>query len=1022
VTSSAPVRYAVAASLLVAASAAGVADSVIREGEPVVATPVAGVDTRGAALLMTTPDSGEIGGAVTWTWSAVPGQGGDVELRFVVEVDGEALLIGSPSEPISVEIVAYLLDASGALAAHSVSEVVLEGADERQRVHETGLKHRGGFPVPVGRYSLRLLVRNRATGRYCLIRRELDPELGGTGAPALLPPMVAESTDRWFRTLQPDLRAADRPDDPTDPRVWPSARPAWRADQPLAILVAGAAVGNGNQLAARIEDSSGRVVFEPELRVGGARAAGTGMDVVEAVVEAPRLPGGAYRLVISTGTGDRRIDGSLSVWIHDRPDQLAWTDLTEVRIEPEERDVLEDDETMVAAAGQVGAASVQTTASDLGVAPSASYSGVPLVEIPVPGVDARGAALLLSGQSGGEIEGAVTWTVADDEDPADGVALRVVVEVDGTSLLSDTGTGPVPIEFVVYLFDDQNRLVAHVSTGVVLDTDDEIGGVLGAGLKHVGGLTAPDGRCSLRVLVHNRASGHYFLARRDLDLELGGPGVPVLVPPIVAEPPERWVKTVQPDLAEELEARPHDPREWPAARPAWRSDQPLAVTLAGAAVADGRPLAARLEDSLGRTVVEPRVHLETPVASDSPLGLVRAEVEAPDLPAGEYRLVIFVGDLAEERSSDRSLWVSIHDRPEELVWTDLQETGSRTEPPRIVPDEGPSQRELAHESMRAAYRAALQAWAEDDRVAARRIVGDLERPVAATTGTRAWRELVAAEGSVLSELAADRPEVLLAAVLLNRDLYQWYRARGEGALARHAWESAALLAIEAEDLDGWRPPAGFTEAVLLDLADHLVQSRQPDAARQLLEAAEKIAPSSPRPLLALGALAERSGRPEDAIRPLRRLVELEPGHLEARLRLGVCDARVGDGREAEELFRELLAPEVTPWIRALAYQELGRLLVAADRPRDAVAVLMEGSSEIPGNQRLRILLAHAFDAVGQPQQAASVLAAIGSWSGPMDESPRYRYSQWPALDRSQFQAVLAEADSIARDALREALT
>jgi tetratricopeptide (TPR) repeat protein len=186
--------------------------------------------------------------------------------------------------------------------------------------------------------------------------------------------------------------------------------------------------------------------------------------------------------------------------------------------------------------------------------------------------------------------------------------------------------------------------------------------------------------------------------------------------------------------------------------------------------------------------------------------------------------------------------------------------------------------------MRAAYRAALQAWAEDDRVTARRMVGDLERPVAATTGTRAWRELVAAEGSVLSELAADRPEVLLAAVLLNRDLYQWYRARGEGALARHAWESAALLAIEAEDFDGWRPPAGFTEAVLLDLADHLVQSRQPDAARQLLEAAEKIAPSSPRPLLALGALAERSGRPEDAIRPLRRLVELEPGHLEARLR------------------------------------------------------------------------------------------------------------------------------------------
>ncbi len=1016
------VRYAVAASLLVAASAtAGADDDVVPNGEPVIATSVAGVDTRGAALLMAAPDRGEIGGALTWTASVAPGPTGALALRFVVEVDGESLLVGSPSEPCTIEIVAYLLDDRGALATHVASEVVLEGADERQRLFDTGLKYRGGLAVPRGRYSLRLLVRNRATGRYCLIRRALDLELDGTAAPALLPPMVAEPTDRWVRALQPDLRAEDRPDDPTDPLVWPSARPTWRGDRPLTILMAGAAVGEGHQLAARIEDPAGSVVLEPGLRLQQVSAAESGPDVVQLEVEAPHLPAGAYRLVITTSAGAQTLDRALSVWIHDRPEQLAWTDLTEVTVETEEFAVSDDAASMVATNGPAAGGGGQTSSSYVGPPPASSYSGVPLVALPIAGVDARGAALLMSGQSGGEIEGAVTWTVADDDIPTDGVALRVVVEVEGRSLLAGSGVGPVPVEIVVYLFNDRNELVAHVASGVVLDTDDEIGGVLGAGLKHVGGLTAPHGRCSLRVLVRNRASGHSFLERRDLDLELGGPGVPVLVPPIVAEPTDRWVKTIQTDLAAELQDRPDDPRVWPSARPAWRSDRPLTVQLAGSAVADGRPLAARLEDALGRTVLEPAIHLGEPAGVDSPLGLVDAEVEAPDLPDGQYRLVIFVADRTEDGSADGALSVSIHDRPEELAWTDVQPTGRSTGAPVMAATEAPSQRELAHESMRVAYRDGLRAWARDDRVAARRIVSDLERPVAASSGTRAWRELVAAEGSVLSELAADRPEVLLAAVLFHRDLYQWYLARGEGALARHAWESAALLALEAEDLDGWRPPAGFTEAVLLDLADHLVQSRQPDAARQLLEAAEKVAPSSPRPLLALGALAERSGRLEDAVRPLRRLVELVPDHLEARLRLGVCDARVGDERDAEELLRGLLAPEVTPWIRALAYQELGRLLIALGRPGDAVDLLRQGSTEIPGNQRLHILLAHALDVMGRPRQAASVVADIGFGIGKMGDSPRYRYSQWPALDRSQFRAVLAEAESIARDALGGAL-
>ena len=652
------------------------------------------------------------------------------------------------------------------------------------------------------------------------------------------------------------------------------------------------------------------------------------------------------------------------------------------------------------------------------VVPAATYSRPPQIAIQLPGVDARGAALLLSGHSGGEVNGALTWTVDDPGDQRDDLGLRFVVEVDGPALLADSPSSPVPIEVAAYLLDENDVLIAHVASGVVLDTDDELSGVLGSGLKHVGGVNAPRARCSLRVLVRNRVSGDYYLERRDLDLELSGPKGPILLPPIVPEPTERWFKTIQPDLSMSgIETGAAESVAWPSARPAWRSDQALAVVAAGSAVADGRPIAVRLEDRYGNSVLEPGLRLGSQ-ANESTLGSANGEVDAPDLPSGEYRLVMFIDDDFQDRSTDRPLSVVIHDRPDELAWTDLGEVGDSGDDSLGTMADEPTQREIEHNSMRTAYLAGLRAWADGDRVASRRILSDLERPVAAKGNTGAWRKLVVAEGSVLSDLASERPAVLMAAVLIHRDMYHWYLARTESSLASHSWESAALLALEAEKLEGWQPPAGFTEAVLLDLADHLVRSRKLDDARQLLEAAEKIAADSSRCLLALGALAEKSGRPSDAIRPLKRLVDLEPDHFEARLRLAECHARNDDWSDAEELFRGLAASGVTPWIRTLAYQELGRVLVANDRLDDAVDVLLEGTSEIPDNQRLQILLAHALDLAGRPAQASSVLVGIGSGSERREESARYRYSQWPEFDRGQFRAPLAEAELAAREALR----
>ena len=94
------------------------------------------------------------------------------------------------------------------------------------------------------------------------------------------------------------------------------------------------------------------------------------------------------------------------------------------------------------------------------------------------------------------------------------------------------------------------------------------------------------------------------------------------------------------------------------------------------------------------------------------------------------------------------------------------------------------------------------------------------------------------------------------------------------------------------------------------------------------------------------------------------------------------------------------------------------MLIANARLDDAVDVLLEGTSAIPDSQRMRILLAHALDLAGRPAQASSALAGVGSGSERREESARYRYSQWPEIDRGQFRAPLAEAELEAREALR----
>ena len=641
---------------------------------------------------------------------------------------------------------------------------------------------------------------------------------------------------------------------------------------------------------------------------------------------------------------------------------------------------------------------------------------------PLLGVDAHGAALLLSGQNGGEVEGATLWSAVGVDAETSRATIAVMAEVDGRELLAGSRYLPVPIEVYGYLIDESGTVVGHLSEGLLIDDCGLVRAIRETGLKFVGELGAPAGLYSLRIIVRNRETGRFFLARRDLDMGDDLSSRPFLLPPLAAEPEGRWVVAGQHGIDPEalLEKIP-GLDSWPAALPAWRSSEALKLVLGFAGQNERPRVSAHLVDPSGLPMPDPELMIGEEVATVGAVVFRRATVAGADVPQGPYRLQLVLGDADSGETISQSLPVVIYERAERLTWTDP------AAPRRSRPGPLPSQVEAVviadapDEAVRTAYTDALRLWSRGEVIDARRRLAGLERPLAGGDLSDPWRRVFAAERTTILDLAADLPASLVGVAMLHRNMYGWYMARRDTDLAEHSWQMAAMIAREARSIEGWQPPPGFSECLLLDLATKLAAAGNLRSTKVALEAAAKIAPGSAAPQLGLGALYERTGDPSDAVDALQKLVRDHPENLEGRLRLSVNRRRLGAEKAAERLLRGLLEPSAPRWIRTLAYQELGGLLVSEGRVGEAVELLREGVRRIPDNQRLRILELHALDLAGRSQEADSVVKALGERISQQSTSPRYRYSRWPDLDGDRVRSTLEAAEVEGVAALKEAL-
>lgn len=147
------------------------------------------------------------------------------------------------------------------------------------------------------------------------------------------------------------------------------------------------------------------------------------------------------------------------------------------------------------------------------------------------GLETRSAALVLSGEEGGELDVSVLPLPLRGD--GDRVRVALVVDVEGGDVgPSSPGEARRVTEIYAYALDDGEAIADFVAQGFVLDAAEE------RGVKFFGHLDLAPGRYSLRVLVMRRSEERMGL--RVLDFEVP-PADRVEPFRVDREPAERWI-------------------------------------------------------------------------------------------------------------------------------------------------------------------------------------------------------------------------------------------------------------------------------------------------------------------------------------------------------------------------------------------------------------------------------------------------------------------------------------------------
>ncbi|MEM8933365.1 MAG: hypothetical protein AAGE94_19400, partial [Acidobacteriota bacterium] len=241
--------------------------------------------------------------------------GGPAYVPILVEVDGPSFLAGEPlpaadrkaakasDQPVA-EIFLYALSGSGQIVDHFAQQVPLDPRSAGEALTDRGFKLYAPMLLDEGAYSLRVLVRNGATGRTGLSISRLDVHATDAATPVLLPPFFPEPTDRWvlIRGRRSEVSLDDEPVYPFfhgQTTYLPAVRPSLRSGDGVPVFLAayGLDAGVASLDSALYSVVDGHQVIKPRWKLDPRLDVGDeGLARTIAAFEVPNVPPGEYEL------------------------------------------------------------------------------------------------------------------------------------------------------------------------------------------------------------------------------------------------------------------------------------------------------------------------------------------------------------------------------------------------------------------------------------------------------------------------------------------------------------------------------------------------------------------------------------------------------------------------------------------------------------------------------------------------------------------------------------------------------
>jgi len=651
--------------------------------------------------------------------------------------------------------------------------------------------------------------------------------------------------------------------------------------------------------------------------------------------------------------------------------------------------------------------------------------GYQLAARPLSGLPAAMAALMLGGESGGQIAAAtlaVPLILPTSADAAAHSAVAVVVEIDGPSLLGDDPPERVPVEIYVYALTRDGGVGGFLSQVFELDLGSLGEAVFVGGVKFTGHLELPRGDFVVRVLVHAPAAQRFALR----SVEVTVPERSALFTPLVAEAEDAPWLTVREAPHGEMGAlelgRALALAELaiPSALPLLRGDEArfdiLAWGVSGQAVPETLDVGVR--DAEGRTVPG---DWRAPVLARQPTGLAgldRLRVRLPlgELPTGSYFLRFSAPSLGGAEAvtpelpalvvrgaSAAELWTDVQRRlagGEAHASLDLEELGERRR----------GRQRRVRQAVVAAYRGVLERLAKGDESGAISALMQVENEVLGSGQESPLALLVEAETTVLGGLSRIDPQSLLPVVLLHARAYERYRDELDFGLSTHSRQLAVETAERYARAAGDETARRLASSALSSFGAYLQTVQVRVTGRRLLERAVELDPANRFAMLHLAAGLEKAADYGAASTALLELVAIDPKSPEGRVRLAINLRRLDRTAEAGVLLGRVI-DEINPdWVLTLAYQELAAMRLAGGNTEGAVDLLEQAVGRLPTQGGLLLQLAYALDRSGQTTRSHQVLGRLVPVDGSEESaSPRHRYNKWPEAGGDTERAAFEEA-------------